>query len=271
MEATQKWAELLQSATTKSGTLSKAYSLFWNYSSGNQLLALEQCRMRGIEPGPIASYRRWQELGRQVRKGEKALSLWMPITVKRTKPANDNDTETDSEASKPEFVTTFVVRNNWFVLSQTDGKPYTPPNPPGWDRDNALCFLDVRLIPFDMPDGNVQGYAQGRNVAINPLAGMPEKTLFHELAHILLGHTGSETMADLPALSRNQKEMEAQAVALICLESLGLPGSDACRGYIQHWYGAGNTIPEANARRIFQAADKILKAGQSHQPQGGAQ
>jgi antirestriction protein ArdC len=261
----------LHSATTKPGTLQQAYSNFWNYSSGNQMLALMQCAMRGIEPGPIASYRRWQELGRQVRKGQKALSLWMPITVKRTKPENDGESADDSQRNSSEAVTTFVVRNNWFVLSQTDGKPYTPPTAPGWNRDDALFFLDVHLVPFDLPDGNVQGYAQGRNVAINPLAGMPEKTLFHELGHILLGHTGSETMADLPTLSRNQKEMEAEAVALICLESLGLPGCDACRGYIQHWYGTGNSIPEANARRIFQAADKILKAGQSHKPEGGAQ
>jgi len=33
----------------------KAYSLFWNYSLGNQLLALIQAEMRGILLGPIAS------------------------------------------------------------------------------------------------------------------------------------------------------------------------------------------------------------------------
>lgn len=33
--------------------------------------------------GPLATYKAWQEKGRQVRKGEKALILCMPITGKR--------------------------------------------------------------------------------------------------------------------------------------------------------------------------------------------
>ena len=32
-------------------------------------------------------------------------------------------------------------------------------------------------------------------------------------------------------------------------------------GYIQHWWGQGNPIPERSAQRIFKAADQILKAG----------
>jgi hypothetical protein len=49
-------------------------------------------------------------------------------------------------------------------------------------------------------------------------------------------------------------------VALICLESLGLPGAEYCRGYVQHWL-RGERIPEASAARIFKAADTILRAG----------
>ena len=267
MHSTQRWAELLRSATTQPGTLNKAYSLFWNYSTGNQMLALEQCRMRGIEPGPLASYRKWQELGRQVRREEKAIALWMPITIKRTKP--DGESAGNSQDNSVGFTTAFVVRKNWFVLSQTDGKEFTPPNPPAWDRDRALAALDVHLVPFTMTDGNCQGYAQRREIAVSPVAGLPEKTMFHEIAHILLGHTGTETMADMPTLSRNQKEMEAESVALICVESLGLPGSADARGYVQHWYGQDAEIPEANARRIFQAADRMLKSGSLSQ--GGAQ
>jgi hypothetical protein len=42
---------------------------------------------------------------------------------------------------------------------------------------------------------------------------------------------------------------------------LNLPGLDESRGYIQYWYGTGQPIPEASARKIFKAADAILKAG----------
>src|SRR6476661_3022552 len=59
-------------------------------------------------------------------------------------------------------------------------------------------------------NGNVQGYAKGRAIAINPLAHMPAKTTFHELAHIELGHT-SEAVHDSEQLPRNLREVEAEA------------------------------------------------------------
>jgi hypothetical protein len=37
-----QFRQLLQEAVTKPGTLMRAYSLFWNYSLGNQILALFQ-------------------------------------------------------------------------------------------------------------------------------------------------------------------------------------------------------------------------------------
>lgn len=37
------------------------------------------------------------------------------------------------------------------------------------------------------------------------------------------------------------------------------------RGYMQNWY-QGSAVPEKSARRIFSAADKIMKAGQVTAP-----
>jgi hypothetical protein len=53
-----QFRQLLNEAVTKPGTLMKAYSLFWNYSLGNQILAIIQANQRGIPLGPIASYNR---------------------------------------------------------------------------------------------------------------------------------------------------------------------------------------------------------------------
>jgi hypothetical protein len=66
------------------------------------------------------------------------------------------------------------------------------------------------------------------------------------------------------------KEVEAESVALLCLESLGMDGAEYCRGYTQNWL-QGATIPERSAQRIFSAADKILKAGIERPVQGGAE
>src|SRR5437016_12467902 len=79
-----QFKKLLEEAVTKPGTVMKAYSLFWNYSLGNQLLALIQATGRGIPLGPISSFNGWKNVGRHVKKGERAIELCMPITMKRT-------------------------------------------------------------------------------------------------------------------------------------------------------------------------------------------
>src|SRR5205814_1192826 len=110
------------------------------------------------------------------------------------------------------------------------------------------------------------GFARKRQIAISPLAQLPHKTLFHEAAHVVLGHTIESDFADAETTPRSLREVEAEAVALLCCESLGLEGADYCRGYIQNWlhrpigYNA-EAIPERSAQKILRAADQILRAG----------
>ena len=248
------FADLLVSAVTEPGTLSAAYRQFHNYSLGNQLLAWGQCLGRGIQPGPMATFPRWKELGRYVRKGEKAITLCQPVTVKRT-------VESDEGPSEDVAFTRFVYRPHWFVLAQTDGTEIPPTPIPTWDAGRALAALDVTEIPFEHTDGNCLGYALGRSIAINPVNQTPHKTRFHELAHVLLGHTVEGLQADGEITPRNLRECEAEAVALLCCAALELPGVDQSRGYIQAWWGNGNPIPERSAQRILKAADQILRAG----------
>jgi antirestriction protein ArdC len=253
MTTTASFADLLRSAVTEPGIISSAYRQFHNYSIGNQLLAWSQCLTRGIQPGPMATYPRWNELGRHVRKGEKALTLCMPVTIKR---------KGQEETDDPDVFTRFVYRPNWFVLAQTDGHPLADQPMPAWDTDRALAALQIAEIPFDALDGNCMGYARERSIAINPVNPMPHKTRFHELAHVLLAHTSEGSQADSELTPRNLRECEAEAVALLCCAALDLPGVECCRGYIQGWWGQGNPIPERSAQRILKAADQILKAGQ---------
>src|SRR2546425_1176780 len=139
--------QLLNEAVTKPGTVMKAYSLFWNYSLGNQILALIQAAQRGISPAPIASFNRWKELGRHVKRGEKAITLCMPITLKRKTTETGPDGQ-DVETEVP--FKYFVFKRNWFMLSQTDGAEFQAPAIPSWDRARALATLNVEEIPFGM-------------------------------------------------------------------------------------------------------------------------
>src|SRR5215831_9683196 len=165
-----QFRQLLEEAVTKPGTLMRAYSLFWNYSLGNQILALMQANQSNIPLGPIASFNRWKELGRHVKRGEKAIELCMPVTCKRTvKEQGPDGAKTEREVAFKRF----VFRRNWFMLAQTDGAEYQPPAIPKWDRERALGTLSVKEVPFAMMNGNCQGYATGRQIAINSLAQMP--------------------------------------------------------------------------------------------------
>ena len=246
--------KLLISAITEPGKLTDAYRAFHQYSIVNSLLALDQCLSRGIEVSPIASFNSWKEKGRIVKKGEKAIALWMPITLKK----DEKDPITGEETKIQRTV--FALKNLWFAYSQTDGEEVQRDPIPGWSAKQALNQLNVEQIPFSHINGNVQGFAVARKIAINPLAAFPEKTRFHELAHVVLGHTEKAEMTDSNTLPKNLMEVEAESVAYICASVLRCPGTESARAYVQGWL-AGEEVDEKTSQRIFSAAQKILGAG----------
>ena len=263
------FVDLLDRAVREPGIISNAYRAFHGYSIGNRLLALTQCEQRGITPGPIATFPKWKALGRFVRKGERAIVLCQPVTCKRrageSDTTDDDRTEQSEQSEQNGTFTRFVHRPHWFVLAQTDGNAIEPEAIPTWDSSRALQVLGITEEPFSMLDGNCQGYARERSIAVSPVAAHPHKTRFHELAHVLLGHTAEGTLNDDERTQRNLREVEAEAVALLCLEALDLPGSEYARGYIQSWNASRNSepIPERSAQRILKAADQILRAGRA--------
>jgi hypothetical protein len=227
---TPQFVDLLNRALTEPGVISRAYTAFHGYSIGNQPLALMQCAERGIPAGPIATFVGWKDKGRYARKGERAIVLCMPVTCKR-KPTDDRPTDANDDGKRETF-TRFVYRPNWFVLSQTEGQAVEPAPVPGWDQARALETLGIIEESFSLTDGNCQGYARQRTIAVSPLAELAHKTRFHELAHVVLGHTSEAEagLTDSDLTPRSLRDVEAEAVALVCLEALGLPGAEHCRG-----------------------------------------
>lgn len=262
------WQQILEDAVNVPGTISKAFQMFHNYSIGNQMLALWQCSAKGIEPGPIGTFKAWKEKGRFVMKGQKAISLCQPVkrtfTVDKTDESGSVVMGADGkpEKTKVQF-SQFIYPSRWFVMSQTDGKEVEPEEVPGWDRSKALTGLNISEESFNMPDGNTGGYAYKRTISVNPLHPHQTRIALHELAHVVLGHT-EERLTDAlsgNATPRNIREVEAETTALIVSEALGLEGSEESRGYIQNWLRGGKDIPEKSAQRIFKAANEILTAG----------
>ncbi len=192
-----KWSALLVEAVNKPGLIMEAYSAFHNYSIGNQILALVQCQLRGLEPGPINTFPGWQALGRTVKRGERALILCMPIS---RKVRDDEAPESEGENGERRF-TSFMHKARWFAISQTVGDEFTPPRLPEWEAERALAALDIEQIAFTDTDGNCQGYAKKRQIAINPVAQLPQDTISrngprHSRAHQRSGFHRHRTDAE---------------------------------------------------------------------------
>src|SRR5689334_25102106 len=129
--AIPKWSALLIEAVTKPGLIMKAYSVFHQYSVGNQILALVQCQMRGLQPGPINTFPKWKDLGRFVKRGERALTLCMPITCKRREENSDDEYT----------LTIFVYKASWIVRAQTDGHELESITILEWYADRVITAL----------------------------------------------------------------------------------------------------------------------------------
>lgn len=250
---------LLKSALTEPGKISSAYRSMHKFSVLNRIIAMEQMESRGIEISPLASFGAWRKKEFSVLKGQKAISLWMPLTID----------EKDGSGNKTgETKTIFVMRANWFAMSQTSGwnnGEVEFPELPNWDIKTALNNLNVVLGNFNEVNGCSMGYSErgSENIAVSPLSPHPFKTLVHELAHQLLHKEGEG--ADY---STGAKEVEAESVAFIVtstLDALDKAASDSSKAYIQSWgieAGWTSSIPEKNAQRIFRVANQIIKAGE---------
>lgn len=224
--------------------MSDTYNRFYNYSFTNQILLY----MQGVNE-PVATYKRWQEMDRQVKKGSKAKEIIRPIAYK------NKDTE-EMEIKGFHFVKCL------FGLSETDGEELPPPEIKAWQYYTALNKLGITEIDFTMTNGNIQGYATGKQLAINPVATDKTATQLHEIAHIVLGHTNKENQSEYTT-HRGIKEMQAETVAYILQNELYLAEPSALsesRAYIQGWL-KDTTVPDIAIKEILRAVDKIIKAG----------
>lgn len=247
----------VREALTEPGKLHERYRVFWNYSLGNQFLAMIQLG----KAEPINTFPGWKALGRHVIKGQSAITLLIPVTKKMTDEATGDD----------ELKRFFIGRKNWFGLSQTDGAEYVPEKLPDFDLDLALSKLEITKQPFAMVNGNVQGYAipNERIIAVSPIAFDPSRTAVHETGHVLL-HASEGQLIDTDRPERSAREVEAELTAYLFKGALGITeGQEFSRGYIQSWL-AGTETEKVRFSAVFGAVDKILKAGRPEPAGQGA-
>ena len=266
--------EILDFAFNEPGIISTAYNVFYSYSARNRLLAIVQAFKLNRAVSPINTFKGWEKLGRKIKKGEKAIALFLPIIIKNKKEefVKEEGEEINSQKSDNKNLKTFfVLKRKWFLYSQTEGEnkinfdeheayKYIPNTEfkDNFDLNLVLEILKIKEEEFQNIDGNIQGYAKAkeRTIAINPLAEDRFKTTLHETAHVLL-HTDNNN------LKHSVKEVEAETVAYLVLSILGINKvKEESKGYIQHYLDKLNEDEKQHvSKRIIVTACNILDAG----------
>ncbi len=211
----------------------RAMSRFHHYSAHNVALILAQ----NPDATRVAGYRAWQQLGRQVRKGEKGLVILVPL-VSRVKGEGDAEAGEQDERVVTRFGVGYV-----FDVAQTDGEPL--PEPPAVqaitsasDRGAALWealveWLTAQGVTLEVKDcGRPNGsYAPAtRTIAVHErLVGTDQatKTLTHEAAHYIADHRCS--------LPRQDAETVAEGAAYVVLHHFGLDTGGYSFPYVARW------------------------------------
>ena len=182
---------------------------FWEYSYHNQLLIY----FRMPTASQVAGFKAWQELGRKIKKGSKAIQILAPRIRVEKKDGKDEEV----------ICNYFPV--NVFDISQTEGEelPDISIALKGDDQQKLLealqNFCEVRQIKLDFQNLGVNGlygYSQGGKVVVSSSdsVNMKVNTLVHEIAHELLHHPSE--------LSKQQKEIQAEGTAYVVCKHFGL-------------------------------------------------
>ena len=190
---------------------------FWRYSYHNQLLIHIQKR----DASRVAGFRTWNEMGRYIKAGQKAIKILAPFTKKTVK----KDEETGEE-KETEF--TYFCPVSVFDVSQTEGRelPKLDIDIDGNSHEKLLQklveFCKSRQIEVEFkPLGinGLYGYSQGGKIVIgtNQSVNMQVNTLVHEIAHELIHYSLKGKL-----FSKQEREIQAESVAYVVCQSLGL-------------------------------------------------
>lgn len=174
----------------------------------------------------VAGFTTWKKLGRRVRKGEKGIPILAPCFVRKSKQ-NDED---DVEKSIAYFKVVYV-----FDVSQTDGEPLPEaPITASCGDEGLLPILEQVVaqhgvkLAYKTMRGSHHGTSFGGRIEVDARLdeGGKVAVILHELAHELLHQNGRST-------SRQQEELEAEAVAYVVSSHFGLKTASA--NYLALW------------------------------------
>ena len=223
-------------------------SKFHNYSLNN----IHLLKMQNPNVSRVASFNKWKtDFDRTVKKGSKALKIWVPYQVKTKIPVNQKElsfSPSENEMEEKKVTVTRFKLGNVFDVSQTEGKelPKVINELTGDVKDYEDLYRAAKAVSIDnqvpisfeeIKRGSTNGYYspdENRIVISKGLKGQEQilKTIFHEMAHSDL-HRG--TNAQYGDDQYRKQELQAESVAYVVANHFGFDTSSYSFGYLAIW------------------------------------
>ena len=223
-------------------------SKFHNYSLNN----IHLLKMQNPNVSRVASFNKWKtDFDRTVKKGSKALKIWVPYQVKTKIPVNQKElsfSPSENEMEEKEVTVTRFKLGNVFDVSQTEGKelPKAINELTGDVKDYEDLYRAAKAVSIDnqipisfeeIKRESANGYYspdENRIVISKGLKGQEHilKTIFHEMAHSDL-HRG--TNAQYGDDQYRKQELQAESVAYVVANHFGFDTSSYSFGYLAIW------------------------------------
>jgi len=228
------------------------------YSLGNIAWLVGQAEQRNMPLSEVRGYRAWEAVGRNVRRGEKALRVLAPLTVK-VEPKPNAEAQAPEGESKVRIVGWRAVPV--FDIAQTDGPPLPDvadrldaPDPTdlaerirGWLSERGW---EVRTVPRSEIPGGAHGVTRPHLhevVVADDLSGAQAAAVWaHEMAHTLLPDLGGAT-----------DELAAESFSYLVCKRAGIDVSTLAFPYLGVM-ATGGTADDV-VRQVVGAADTAAK------------
>lgn len=222
----------------------KTMSIFHGYSLNNTILIM----LQRPDASLVAGYKKWQSIGRQVKKGEKSITILCPCSTKRMEKLLDENgkpvLDENGKEKKVEVPIPYFRPGNVFDVSQTVGKPVETLSPKelmnsvdGYENflQSLISISPVKVV-FDNIESGAKGIYYPNEEKIVVQTGMSNlqtlKTLVHESAHARLHNNKA---MEKTKKNRETEEVEAESVAYCVLSAFGFDTSDYSFPYIAGW------------------------------------